>query len=356
MNDPVKSYPRVTVCVPVRNGALTISRTLDSILAQDYPNFEIIVSDNCSTDETAEIVQSYSARGVRYYLNPQLETYGESNWNHILSLANGPLIALYHADDIYTPTIVRRQVEFLEAHPETSAVFTMSQTIDEHDRPIRMGHMRLPEELRSRDRFEFPKYFNAVLKYCTFTPVPTMMTRREVLDKVGNFRWQMFATATDVDLYLRMARQWGPIGVIDEPLHKYRISSAQGSALIARNRIELADYFRAIDAHLNDSEDKRAVQPRSLAFYEIYRSTDQVICAMNLLIQEKTVGACANLRKALHWRHFVTALKRPRVLVWLLAGLVLIISSSMGFGTFVGRRVQGAYAYRNAWLRKPSER
>ena len=145
--------PQVTICVPVRNGESTICRTLDSILAQDYPNIEIIVSDNCSTDETAKNVQCYSGCGVNYYLNPQLEAYGESNWNHILSLAKGPLIALYHADDIYTPTMVRRQVEFLEAHSETSAVFTMSQTIDEQDRPIRMGCFRLPKKLRGQEFF-----------------------------------------------------------------------------------------------------------------------------------------------------------------------------------------------------------
>ena len=343
--------PKVTICVPVRNGARTIQRTLDSLLNQDYPNYEIIVSDNCSDDDTANIVSQYVSNGVKYFINPVLEKWGESNWNHILSLAKGPFIALYHADDICTSTMVRRQVEFLLKYPEASAVFTMSQTIDEQDRPIRMGCFRLPKELRSRDRFEFPEFFNATLKYCTFVPVPTMMTRRPVLDAVGVFRWQMFASASDIDLYLRMARQWGPIGVIDVPLHKYRISSGQGSALITRNRTELADYFRTIDAHLNDSEDKRAVQPQSIAFYEMYRSADQVKCAMNLLIQKKTVEACANLWEALHWRHFVIALRRPRMLSWLLVGVVLLVSTSMGFGTSVARWVQREYARRNAWLR-----
>jgi len=60
---------KVTICVPVRNGDRTIRRTLDSILAQDYPNFEVIVSDNCSDDKTASIVQEYAKQGVQYNFN-----------------------------------------------------------------------------------------------------------------------------------------------------------------------------------------------------------------------------------------------------------------------------------------------
>jgi len=58
------SMPRVTVCLPVRNGVLTICRTLDSILAQDNSSLEIIVSDNCSTDKTIQIVGECAARGA----------------------------------------------------------------------------------------------------------------------------------------------------------------------------------------------------------------------------------------------------------------------------------------------------
>lgn len=65
--------PKVTICVPVRNGARTIQRTLDSLLNQDYPNYEIIVSDNCSDDDTANIVSQYASRGVKYFINPDLE-------------------------------------------------------------------------------------------------------------------------------------------------------------------------------------------------------------------------------------------------------------------------------------------
>jgi glycosyltransferase involved in cell wall biosynthesis len=343
----------VTVCVPVRNGARTIGRTLDSILAQDYSNFEIIVSDNCSTDETAKIVHDYAEHGIRYYFNPKLEACGESNWNHILSLAEGPLIALYHADDLYMPPMLRKQVEFLTVNPDVSAVFTMTKRINENDHPIRMGAMNLPKELQGQSRFNFSEYLNALLKHGTFTPVPTMMTRREVLDKVGNFCWQKFISASDVDLYLRMARQWGPIGVIDEPLHCYRISSWQGTAVINKGRISLPDFHTVIDAHLDDHEEKQAVKPQSLAFYEMYRAADEALCAQNLLVLGKVSEARERLRIALTLRHFLPAFNHPETMVRLLAGLVLLIGINLRLGTFVGRQMSCVHKCVKAWRRKP---
>ncbi len=346
--------PKVTICVPVRNGACTIQRTLDSLLDQDYPNYEIIISDNCSDDDTANIVGQYASNGVKYFFNPVLEKWGaENNWNHILTLAEGPFIALYHADDIYTPTMVRRQVEFMETHPQVSAVFMMMQMIDEKDRHIRMGSTHLPKELRGQDCFDYATFLNAVLKYGTFTPVPTMMTRRHVIDAVGVFQWEKFASASDIDLYLRMARNWGPIGVVDEPLHKYRISSEQGTAQITNNRTKLFDYFCVIDAHLNDPEEKQVVQPQSLAFYELYRSSNLLTCALNFLVQGKKPEAHSCLREALKWRHLVTAFKRPLLLVRLMIGVFFLISIYLGLGVTAGRWMALARSQRNAWQRKP---
>ena len=345
--------PLVSVCIPAYNAEKTLRRTLDSILVQDYPDFDVLVCDNQSTDSTAQIALEYATQKVRYVLNPVSAGWAEGNWNHVLSLAQGPLIALYHADDIYTPIRVRRQVEFLQAHPQASAVFTLMQRIDEQDRPIRLGQIRLPAELDGWDLFAFSEFLDAVLKYGTFTPVPTMMTRREVIDAVGVFRWQMCGTASDIDLYLRMARQWGPIGLIHEPLHLYRVSDQQGSMLIARNRTELADFFRALDAHLSDPDERQFAEPQALALYELQRANDQLLCAMNLLAQDKVAEARARLQQALQARHFVTALRRPRVLARLLVGACFWVSTFLGLGASLGRLVYRASQRRLQRRREP---
>ena len=192
-----------------------------------------------------------------------------------------------------------------------------------------------------------------MLKYGTFTLVPTMMTRREVLDKTGSFCWKKFASASDIDLYLRMAKQFGPIGIIDEPLHKYRISGSQGSAVIMRGRTNLPDFYTVIDEHLNEPEGRRIAEPKSLACYNMYRAADGALCAQNLLVMGKAPEARERLRGAMAFRHFIMAVNHPKTFVRLLMGLGLLVGINLGVGTFMGRKLSRAYERRNVWLRKP---
>ena len=324
--------PKVTICVPVRNGARTIQRTLDSLLNQDYPNYEIIVSDNCSDDNTANIVSQYASRGVKYVFNPVLEKWGESNWNHILSLAEGPFIALYHADDICTPTMVRRQVEFLEAHPQVSAVFTMMQMIDEKDRPIRMGSTHLPKELHGQDCFDFATFFNGVLKYGTFTPVPTMMTRRQVIDTVGVFQWEKFASASDIDLYLRMAKQWGPIGIIDELLHRYRISIQQGTTEINKSRTFRSHFLTVMDYYLSMTEVRRVTRPSAVFRYEIQCACDDFVRAINMSIEGRQAEARRLMDATYSKRSFRAVLRDIYFSRKFMLGTFFALALRMGLG------------------------
>lgn len=350
--------PKVTICVPVRNGARTIQRTLDSLLKQDYPNYEIIVSDNCSDDDTAHIVSQYASNGVKYFFNPILEKWGaESNWNHILTLAEGPFIALYHADDIYTPTMVRRQVGFLLKYPEASAVYAMTQTIDEYDGPVKMGSIKLPQELKGKEIFHYDEFLNYTLKYSTFVIVPTMMSKREIIDRVGVFNWEKYATASDIDLYLRMAKH-GPIGVIDEPLHKYRISDQQGSAQIFYQRTFVTHFFNVLDDYISKPDVKEIIKKNSLSIYRTRRAADQIRCALNMLVQDRVAEAKTNLIQALKYEYITEALKlayqkRWKILALFGVGSILLASSYLGLGTFSGKQLYKLFQRYSRSRREP---
>lgn len=351
-----KQLAKVTICVPVRNGARTIQRTLDSLLNQDYPNYEIIVSDNCSDDDTANIVSQYASNGVKYFFNPVLEKFGESNWNHILTLAEGPFVAIYHADDIYTPTMVRRQVEFLLKYPDASAVFTMTQTIDEYDRPIKTGSLKLPQELKGKEIFHYAEFLNYTLKYNTIVVVPTMMTKRELIDCVGVFNWERYATASDIDLYLRMAKV-GPIGVIDEPLHKYRIGS-QASAQFFHQRTFLAHFFNVLDDYIPRPDVIEMIQKDSLSTYRMRRATDQIRCAINMLVQDRVAEAKANLIHALKYDYIIKALKmitlkRAQEFALFGIGYILLASSYLGVGSFLGKQIYKLFQRYSKSQREP---
>jgi glycosyltransferase involved in cell wall biosynthesis len=111
--------PRVTLGVPVRNGADTIDRCLASILHQDFGDFEVIVSDNASTDETCKRVEAFRARDPRIRLIRQVQNVGMiENFNLTAREARGDLFRWVGADDWLEPDYLGACVSTLDAHPD----------------------------------------------------------------------------------------------------------------------------------------------------------------------------------------------------------------------------------------------
>ena len=345
--------PLVSVCIPAFNSETTLGETLDAVLAQDYPRLDVVVSDNQSTDHTKTIVQQYAERGVRYCWHSEgrqswaatMPNYigGFANWNFVLSQGRGDYLCLFHSDDLYEPSIVRQQVEVMQAHPQVGAVFTRARTIGEDSHPIRMGASTLPNELRGRPTLDFPTLLNAVLAHSNFLPTPSVMLRRSVVEQVGGFDERHFLTSADLEMWLRIARQGYEIAIIDQPLLKYRISQRQFGGQYNKLRTTLADIFGVLDHYLSQPEVRAMVLPQSLALYELQRAADQVLCTMNLLAQDKVAKACAMLQQAMQARYFFTALKRPRLLARLVVGACFWVSTRLGLGTLLGQLVYRAY-------------
>jgi len=319
----LSNAPLVSVCIPAYNAGNTLRGMIDSILAQDYPNIEILVSDNQSDDNTAKIIKEYEEASksghnnvlpeVKYFLytgkpdwqlseaeikQGMLFPGGELNWNYVLSLANGEFIALYHADDLYHPSIIRRQVEFMLLH-NTSSVFTMSYNINGEGFPVRRrGGYPAPSELKTTSCFDFETLFNMILKYHNFIRTPTLMTRRETLFTVGVFRPKLFLTASDLDLWLRMAAL-SPIGIINEKLHYYRVYPEKCGGGI---RTGEADFFRVMDhyiAMIHSGErtirgakvvrtiQNTVIEESNLKVYETQRTLDKLFVINNLYLDNQ---------------------------------------------------------------------
>src|SRR5690349_18517402 len=110
--------PLVSIGVPVHNEARYLAAALDALLAQDYPNLEIIVCDNVSDDATGAIAREYAARDrrVRYHRNAN-NVGGIENFNVALRLARGKYFAWAAGHDLRRPSFVSRCVRVLEADP-----------------------------------------------------------------------------------------------------------------------------------------------------------------------------------------------------------------------------------------------
>jgi glycosyltransferase involved in cell wall biosynthesis len=129
--------PRVSIGVPVYNGQRFIRATLDSILAQTYTDFEVVICDNASTDSTEQICREYVARDprVRYVRNDR--NIGPApNYNKCFEHARGELFKWCAADDIMGPDFLRRCVEELDQDPSLVAVWPSTKEIDVEGREM----------------------------------------------------------------------------------------------------------------------------------------------------------------------------------------------------------------------------
>ena len=149
------SMPRVSIGVPVYNGERYLRETLNAALSQTFGNFEVVISDNASTDGTQEICRVYAARDsrIRYFRN-STNVGSAMNFNRVFELSSAPYFKLANADDLCGPELVARCVAVLDDHPEAVLVYARTTLIDQHGVSQGLYDDRLDiRSSRASDRF-----------------------------------------------------------------------------------------------------------------------------------------------------------------------------------------------------------
>jgi glycosyltransferase involved in cell wall biosynthesis len=126
----------VSIVVPAYNNADHIERTMDSILAQSYPDLEVIVADHASTDDTWQRLQRYAADPRVTLLHTEAGGGAQRNWNRVSQAATGEYLKLVCGDDLIYPELVAAQVAALEANPGSVLAASRRDIIDANDQPI----------------------------------------------------------------------------------------------------------------------------------------------------------------------------------------------------------------------------
>lgn len=124
--------PRVTIGLPVYNGQNYLAQTMDSLLAQTFRDFELVIADNASTDRTEVICREYAAADdrIRYHRNE--ENIGASaNYNLVFELGRGDYFKWAAHDDLLAPTFLERCVEVLDNNPDVVLAYTQAKAIDD---------------------------------------------------------------------------------------------------------------------------------------------------------------------------------------------------------------------------------
>ncbi len=200
----VKSgQPFVSVIIPVYNRYDFVRRAIDSVLSQTYRNFELIVVDDGSTDDTSRVKSDYGDR-IRYVRHPDNRGVAAAR-NTGIREAAGEWIALLDSDDWWLPEKLEEQINYLLDHPQ----FPIAQT---EEIWIRNGRRVNPRKIHEKEEgYIFPRS----LQLCLISP-SAVIIKRELLDEVGLFD-ESLPAAEDYDLWLRITYKY-EVGLLRKPL------------------------------------------------------------------------------------------------------------------------------------------
>lgn len=251
-------HPLISVVIPTWNAADYLPQTLDSVLAQTWDRVEILVVDDGSTDDTADVVARYGDR---------VRCLRQENWggpsrprNLAVEAARGELIAFFDADDLMEPDKLSVAAEAFGTSPEIDFVFSSFREIDEKGRVLKedflAGYTEFRRHLEPGDPPRLPgRTAYGLLLRANYVGTSSVVCRRELLDRVGSFDEEML-NADDIDMWRRMAWSGATFAFLDRVLHSYRKVPGGVTGRGAAHRLPavLRGLRKQLDLDLTESE------------------------------------------------------------------------------------------------------
>lgn len=216
----------LSVVMPTHNDAEYLRQAIDSILSQTFSQFEFIIVNDGSTDDTEEIIRSYSDSRIRYFAN-EVNMGNAYTRNVGMSKARGRYIAIMDSDDISPPDRFKLQMQFLEKHPDIDILGGAVEFFDEKVSYIK----QFPSN---------PEYTKAFLFFKNAMFQPAVMLRREAWEKYKLAYDPARENMEDYDLWFKAAMAGAKLCSMEQVLLKYRISESQlshTSNLEGRNKM-----------------------------------------------------------------------------------------------------------------------
>jgi len=215
--DMATETPLISICMPVYNAEPYVAEAVESMLGQTLGDFEFLIIDDGSTDDSLRILKRYAARDPRIRLTSRPNQGLVPTLNELVDGARGEFLARMDADDIAMPERFEKQVQYLRDHPDCAVVGCRVWEIDAEGDPVtEWPTLSDHDEI---DAFHFRLMGPALLH-------PSIMMRREAVLAVGGYR--PFAVSEEIDLYLRLAERWR-LGRVPDYLLKYRVHTTNYS-------------------------------------------------------------------------------------------------------------------------------
>lgn len=207
---------KLTVCIPSYNLAEFIGKTIESVQAQTFKDWELLIEDDGSTDDSVTVIEKYLADS-RISLFKKEKNEGQNRTtNNLIHRAKGEYICLLPADDVIVPDKFQKQIDYLDSHLECGIVFGYPDFMDHNDNPIRFVDETV-KTVENMPKESWQKRF--MVGNCLF--IATSMYRRELHEKLGYID-ESYNILADLDWYCRIVAE-NELHIIKETLAHVRM-------------------------------------------------------------------------------------------------------------------------------------
>ncbi|HRK34140.1 MAG TPA: glycosyltransferase [Candidatus Hydrogenedentes bacterium] len=206
-----EKIPAISVITPVYNNASYLPEALDSILGQTFSDFEFILVNDGSTDNSLEVLETYARRDPRIRISSRENRGYISALNEGLAMARSEFIARMDADDVALPGRFEKQMNYMNAHPECVVVGGRVLLIDSDGMPLR--EMCTETEHEEIDAAHLAGRGGTIVH-------PAMLARRAAIDAIGQYS-NAYPWAEDLDFFLRLA-EVGKVANVPDIILRYR--------------------------------------------------------------------------------------------------------------------------------------
>lgn len=228
----MRKSPKVSVLIPSYNSGLFMDETIQSVLNQTYADYELIIVDDCSTDNTDEVVEKYlHDERVQYYKN-EINLGLAGNWNKALTFAKGEYIKFLMSDDKFHPQLLEKFVAVMDQHPTVSIVTSFRKEFgaETHMNAPKFTHLQRGETI-----------IYETLKDRNWIGEPTCVMFRKSNLWLGGFNSE-FLYFIDWEMWIRHLTV-GDCYIIPETLSYFRVHEKQVSRMVMKNMLQYCETY-----------------------------------------------------------------------------------------------------------------
>lgn len=219
------SEPIVSVIIPSYNHEKYVATAIESVLAQTFSDFELVIIDDASTDSSQEIIRKFDDRRIRFY--PMEKNGGAVHTLNLLyTYAKGKYVALLNSDDFWEHNKLEKQVKFLEKHNDYGMIFSSARLVTEKSTPEHIEE--IPDTLFDQVNLTQGGWFRKLFVQVSFLCHPSMMIRRELYDYDHGYLYAM-RQCPDLEMHIRNLKK-ANLYVLPERLVNLRIMEDRSNA------------------------------------------------------------------------------------------------------------------------------